>query len=188
MAITFLQRPSWLYMGALALGGEGETGNGRPSKVVSRRVVLRDADARNRTNLGHGVGEELQGPRERLAIRRSLREASLRCIRGQLLFLLDSLGRPCRSVVREVSMRSSVCLIAGLLLLDHYCYLGIDARLSSHATQAKNYTRMVQFSIGDAYAIVDKRTGRNSYGGIFWEMLELEKWEPQTFPVFSTRS
>ena len=84
-------------------------------------------------------------------------------------------------------MRPSVCLIAGLLLLDHYCYLGIDARLSSqHATQAKNYTRIVQFPIGDAYAIVDKRTGRNSYGGIFWEMVELEKWEPQTFLVFNT--
>ena len=67
-----------------------------------------------------------------------------------------------------------------LILLLRSCFGRFNSR------DPKNFTRLVQFPIGDAFAIIDKRTGKNSYYGIFWELVETEKWEPQTFLVFNT--
>ena len=54
------------------------------------------------------------------------------------------------------------------------------------AQRNTTHTRIVHFPIGEAYAVIDVRTGRNSYGGAFWEMVETERWEPQTFLAFNT--
>lgn len=70
-----------------------------------------------------------------------------------------------------------VALYVGLLLI------GSGSATAFRGDRApRNLTRVVYFPVGDASALIDTRTRH----GEFWDSVQSERWEPNTFLVFNT--